>query len=160
MTPAILLCLVVGVTDGDTLTVRCGESPQERVRLAEIDAPERRQPFGTKAKQALSELAYGAEATVRVSSRDRYGRLIAHVVVDGRDVGWTMVEQGMAWCYEGYVKDSTCHLRQDRARATKVGLWADPEPTPPWKWRRRGASSVQSHPGPTAATHFKHEPQK
>ena len=132
----ILLCLVVGISDGDTIKVRCGDGPQERVRIAEIDAPERKQPFGTKSKQALSDLIYMKHVELLVSDRDRYGRIVARVLIDGKDAGFAQVSSGMAWCYDAYVKDRACYMHQDAARAARAGLWSDEAPMQPWEWRK------------------------
>ena len=130
-----LLCLVVGVSDGDTITVRCGDQPQERIRLLEIDAPEKKQAYGQKAKQALSVLIFGKEITVEEAGHDRYKRTLAHLKLDGLDVNREMVKLGYAWCYRQYLKDRTCLDDEEQAREEKIGLWADKDPMPPWQWR-------------------------
>jgi len=134
---ALLLCLVVGVTDGDTLTARCGDDPQVKVRLAEIDAPEKSQAFGKRAKEALSDLTYMKQVVLAVESTDRYGRWVAQIEVDGRDVNLAMVEQGMAWCFDRYLRNpEVCHARQDAAREHQRGLWSDAAPVAPWEFRK------------------------
>jgi endonuclease YncB( thermonuclease family) len=133
---ASLLCLVVGISDGDTLTVRCGDQPQQRIRLMEIDAPEKAQAYGQKAKQALSALVYGQQIDVEVSGSDRYRRTLAHLKLDDVDINRVMVRQGFAWCYRQYLRDRSCLDDEARAKAQHLGLWADPDPTPPWEWRR------------------------
>lgn len=140
MTPAaLLLCLVVGVHDGDTITVRCGEQPQQKIRLAEIDAPELKQAFGQKSKQKLSELVYMKTISVEPLKSDRYGRTIARLYVNGREVQWDMVGAGMAWCYTAYLKQPECRSFEDKARSARRGLWADQQqPVPPWEFRRPG----------------------
>ena len=90
---------VVGISDGDTLTLLTPEKQQIRVRLGEIDTPESRQPYGTRARQALSNLAFGKEARVVVQDTDRYGRTVGRVYVGGLDVNAEMVKQGAAWVY-------------------------------------------------------------
>lgn len=135
VTTLFLLCTVVGVTDGDTLTARC-DGDQIKVRLAEIDAPEKRQPFGMKSKQSLSELCFQRKAEVRQVDRDRYGRVVARVKCDGVDANAEQVRRGMAWVYDKYAKDAGLYKLQDGARASRVGLWEDAQPIPPWDWRR------------------------
>ncbi len=132
---ASLLCLVVGVSDGDTITVRCADQPQERIRLMEIDAPEKRQAYGQQAKQALSALVYGKQINVEASGHDRYRRTLAHLKLDGTDINRLMVKQGFAWCYRQYLEDRSCLDDEQHARDQHLGLWADPDPTPPWTWR-------------------------
>ena len=134
---AILLCLVVGVTDGDTLTVRCDNQPQVKVRLTEIDAPEKRQAFGQRSKQALSDLVFGRKVALHVQEKDRYGRLLAQVNLGNLDVNFAMVSDGMAWCYEQYlVRTAACHKAQTEAKTAKRGLWVDPVPLAPWEFRK------------------------
>lgn len=162
--PSTRTCLVVGVSDGDTITARCGTPgafEQVKVRLAAIDAPERRQPFGARSKQALSDLAFGREAQLECAKVDRYGRSVCNVLVipaDGAqrrraqptDVGLSMVNQGMAWWYRAYSKDQPIEeqvryaLGERRARAAGAGLWADPNPVPPWDWRAATRGQIPS----------------
>jgi endonuclease YncB( thermonuclease family) len=134
-------CLVVVVSDGDTLTVRCGAPSsfrQIKVRLAEIDAPEKRQAFGQLAKLSLSALCFGAWATIGGDKRDRYGRTVAKVECRGQDVNTEQVRRGMAWVYLQYAPaDSPLHAIEAEARLARAGLWADLDPVPPWEWRRQ-----------------------
>lgn len=133
---ALLLCLVVGVSDGDTITVRCGEADQQKVRLSQIDAPEKAMAYGQRSKQALSDLIYKRTVELHPAKKDRYGRTVADVLVDGQSVQWKMVADGWAHCYVQYVTDQACYGYQDAARAAKRGLWADPDPVQPWEWRK------------------------
>lgn len=126
---------VVGISDGDTLTVLT-ERQQVKVRLAEIDAPERGQPFGNRSKQSLSGLCFDKTAKLDDKGKDRYGRTLARVYCDGIDANAEQVRRGMAWVYDRYVTDRGLYLIQDEAKAAKRGLWADTEPMPPWEWRR------------------------
>lgn len=138
MPAALLLCLVIGISDGDTLTARCDTSqgPQNlRVRLAEIDAPEKAQPWGRRSKQHLAQLCFGRAAEVRERETDRYGRSVARVNCGGIDANAEQVRAGMAWVYERYTKDRRLFVEQDAARASRRGLWADNAPVAPWDWR-------------------------
>lgn len=126
---------VVGVIDGDTIDV-LASGRAVRVRLAEIDAPERHQAFGTKARQAMADLTFRRAVVVVDEGRDRYGRMIGTVTVDGRNVNLAMVAAGFAWAYARYVKHPEYSAAQDAARAARRGLWVDPRPTPPWAFRR------------------------
>lgn len=127
---------VVKIADGDTLTIVNAERRQIRVRLAEIDAPESHQPFGARSKQSLSELCFGKVAEIKDNGRDRYGRTIGNIRCGGIDVNAEQVRRGMAWVYDRYVKDRSLYTLQMEARAAHRGLWNDPNPIPPWEWRR------------------------
>lgn len=134
MSIILAACLVIAVADGDTLTARCGQQ-QIKVRLAEIDAPEKKQPFGLRSKQSLSEMCFNKQAVITAQGTDRYRRTIARVVCDGTDANAEQLKRGMAWVYEKYVKDKSLYAVQDEARGLKTGLWADADPVPPWVWR-------------------------
>lgn len=129
---------VVGVTDGDTVKVLDEQKRQHTVRLAEIDAPERGQPWGDRSKQALSALVFGKVVAVEQTDTDRYGRMVGRISSDGRDVNRTMVEQGAAWAFRRYLKDHTLIETEAQARRKRVGLWSmsDAQTVAPWDWRR------------------------
>jgi endonuclease YncB( thermonuclease family) len=132
---------VVGVTDGDTLRVR-GDGPQLILRLRGIDAPEKGQAYGQRAKEYLSGLAFGQTVTVQATGRDRYGRLLAEVLLpDGRSVGQELVRAGYAWWYRRYSRDPTLARLEGQAREAHRGLWADPHPVAPWAYRHPRASA-------------------
>lgn len=139
--PALCLagyeCKIIGVTDGDTLTALCAEDRQVKVRLAEIDAPEKAQPFGDRSKQSLSDLCFDREAEIAPQTTDRYGRTVARVHCEGTDANAEQLRRGMAWVYDKYVTDRSLYALQDDARGTRRGLWADKNPIPPWEWRHR-----------------------
>jgi endonuclease YncB( thermonuclease family) len=137
---------VVGVSDGDSLTVLKGHT-QIRVRLHGVDAPESEQDFGSRAKQTASALAFGKDVTVRPVDVDRYGRTVAVVVLpDGRVLNHELLRAGMAWWYRRYAPgDVTLARLEAEARAARRGLWAQASPVPPWDWRRgRGVSPAQT----------------
>ena len=125
---------VIGVLDGDTIDVLVDRQPR-RVRLAEIDAPEKKQAFGTRAREALSGFVFGQLVRVRESGTDRYGRTIGTVVVDGQSVNRAMVSAGMAWAYRRYLVDRSLLELEAQARQSRRGLWADAAPVAPWEWR-------------------------
>ncbi len=129
---------VVGVSDGDTITV-LHNGKGERIRLHGIDCPEKRQAFGNRAKQFTSTLVFGNTVTVQVLDRDRYGRTVGEVLLpDGRSLNRELVKAGFAWWYWRYTPDDETLAQLEReARAGKRGLWADPHPVPPWEWRAR-----------------------
>lgn len=127
---------VVAIVDGDTLDILTRDRNTVRVRLAEIDAPERRQPFGTRAREALSALAFGKDARVEIVDRDRWGRAVGLVYVEGLEVNTELVRQGFAWVFRKYRhRPALLELEAD-AKAHRRGLWGDPAPVPPWEWRR------------------------
>lgn len=128
---------VIGIQDGDTLTVLIEQKPL-RVRLAEIDAPEKAQPFGNRSKQSLAELCHRKAATVTPKATDRYGRTVAAVSCAGNDAGAHQVVSGMAWVYDRYASPATpLYALQDTARAARSGLWSESSPVPPWEWRKK-----------------------
>lgn len=117
---------VIAITDGDTLRVRYQDG-ELKVRLAEIDTPERDQPYGSRARQALSALCFGKQARVVEQTRGRYGRIVGRVYCEGIDANAEMIRQGAAWVYRPYARDqSLCRLEKE-ARQAKRGLWALPE---------------------------------
>lgn len=128
---------VVGVSDGDTITVLRGHE-QVKIRLSDIDAPEKKQAFGDKSKQSLSNLCFGKAATLSEKGIDRYRRTLARVHCEGIDANADQVRRGMAWVYRKYApKDSPLYAVESEAKAVRRGLWADAEPVPPWEWRHR-----------------------
>lgn len=136
---AALLCLVVAIADGDTLTARCGQPgqyEQVKVRLAGIDAPEKAQPFGQRSRQHLAELCFQQQAVITPRSKDRYGRTVADVECQGKDAGQAQVQAGMAWYYVKYGKGyEVLYPVQAEAQNAGRGLWSQ-QATPPWEWRR------------------------
>lgn len=135
-----LLCLVVGISDGDTLTARCGEPgeyQQVKVRISAIDAPEKRQAFGEKSRQHLAQLCFQQQAKITPRSRDRYRRTVADVECQGQDAGQAQVRAGMAWVYTKYAVGRTnLEELQATAKAEGRGLWSQ-DAVAPWEWRRR-----------------------
>lgn len=130
---------VIGVLDGDTLDVLNTSGPRPapmRVRIAEVDAPEKQQDFGQRSKEALSALCFGQQAVVAITDKDRYERAIAHVSCQGKDVGQHMVGIGLAWVYARYAKDPALTSLQLMARTQRIGLWSQADPVPPWLWRK------------------------
>lgn len=126
---------VVGVSDGDTITV-LKDREQVKVRMVEIDAPEKGQAFGNRSKQALSQLVHGRQVEIREQGIDRYDRTLGRVYLSGLDVNTEMVRRGMAWVYIKYTKEKGLYQLEAEAREQRRGLWADKEPVPPWEWRR------------------------
>lgn len=131
---------VVGVQDGDTLTCLDESGGQQKVRLAGIDAPEIGQDFGRQSRDALADLVFGRAVEVLDEGRDRQGRTIAKLLVDGNDVNRRMVATGMAWHYSAYSTDPDLDGIEAEARAGGKGLWSQPSPMPPWDYRRSAAA--------------------
>lgn len=127
---------VISVSDGDTLTVLEGQR-QVKIRLANIDAPEKAQPFGQRSKQSLSDLCFGKDASYYTQSIDRYGRTVAVVTCAGIQANRAQIERGMAHVYPKYNQDPSLPAIQDAARADRRGLFSDSDPVPPWVWRRK-----------------------
>jgi endonuclease YncB( thermonuclease family) len=144
--------IVVGVSDGDTITVLDAERQQHKIRLSGIDAPEKEQPFGQRSKENLSRLVFNKEVAVEWTKRDRYKRIVGKVMVQPSDcptcgktldAGHAQITVGLAWWYLKYAKEQSPQDRgsyesdEQEAKARRVGLWVDAEPIPPWEWRHR-----------------------
>jgi len=133
---------VVGLADGDTVTVLDAERTQHKIRLAGIDAPEKSQPFGNRSRQHLADLVLRQQVAVEWTKRDRYGRIVGKVLVRGKDVCLAQVAAGLAWHYKAYVweqsaEDQAEYLAAETlARSRQQGLWREPEPMAPWDFRR------------------------
>ncbi len=123
------------VIDGDTVYGLLGDKTY-KIRLAEIDAPERDQPFGRQSKVFLRNLLVDGEFDAHISSEDQYGRYIARLYSNGIDINRKMVSEGMAWVYDYYVIDKTLYLNQEDAQKLKKGIWSKRYPAPPWEWRK------------------------
>jgi endonuclease YncB( thermonuclease family) len=139
---ATLAGRVVGVSDGDTVTVLTAENRQFKIRLSGIDAPEKKQPFGARAKETLSRQIFGQPVTVEWFKTDRYGRILGKIEIDGVDANLEQVREGSAWVYTQYLRelpvaDRKLYLEAERqAQDAHRGLWRDADPEPPWQWRR------------------------
>lgn len=143
---------VVGVYDGDTLTVMHAGKTQIKIRFAGIDAPERAAPWGKRAKHALSALVFGREIMVTALKQDKYGRTVANVTADGVNVGRELIRKGNAWVYRKYSDDPALLALEQQAREQRFGLWALPpaQRIPPWEWRR--LKKERAHQARTAAS--------
>ena len=134
---------VVGISDGDTVTLLDAQHQQHKIRLAGIDAPESKQAFGQASKKHLSDLVYDRDVTLDCGKTDRYKREICVVMIDGKDANLAQIEAGMAWWYRKYQNEQEAQQRADYEAAEGVakdarrGLWTDAEPVPPWEWRQK-----------------------
>jgi endonuclease YncB( thermonuclease family) len=133
---------VVAISDGDTLTLLGTDKRQHRIRLDGIDAPERTQQYGQRARQSRAQLAHGRAAHVDCPKVDRYGRALCRVTVDGVDVGLEQIRRGLAWHYVRYAHEQRAIDRaryaqaESDARAKSAGLWSFDDPVAPWDYRR------------------------
>jgi micrococcal nuclease len=127
---------VVGVTDGDTIRVVNADGQMEKIRLSGIDAPEKRQAYGARAKQFTADAVTGEDVTLVTHGHDRYGRIIADVYRgDGTSLNEALVRDGLAWWYWKYSRDERLRDLELQARKRRVGLWHDEVPQPPWEYR-------------------------
>lgn len=134
---------VIGVSDGDTVKV-LHNGKAKKIRLHGIDCPEKGQAYGNNAKQFTSAMVFGKDVTIKEHGLDKYGRTIGDVLLpDGRNLNRELVAAGLAWWYRKYAaKDSTLERLEAEALTAKRGLWADPNPTPPWCWRKQQKGKV------------------
>jgi endonuclease YncB( thermonuclease family) len=138
----VLIGQVVGVSDGDTITLLDANKTQHKIRLAGIDAPEKAQPFGQASKKSLSDLIFNKQVNVHWEKKDRYQRVLGKVILGEQDICLEQVKRGMAWHYKQYQRDQTPEdrmrydLAEKEARANRIGLWSDEEPIEPSMFRR------------------------
>lgn len=136
-----IAAMVVGVSDGDTITVLDVDRRQWKIRLAGIDAPEKRQPFGQQSKQSLSDRVFGKQVVIETGKSDRYRRIVGKVAVAGEDINLQQIHAGLAWHYKKYEREQSAADRESYARAEedarrkKRGLWQQLEPVAPWDYR-------------------------
>jgi endonuclease YncB( thermonuclease family) len=147
-----LLRRVINVADGDTITLLDAINTQHKIRLAGIDAPEKKQAFGQRSRESLSDLVFSKSVTVETNKRDKYGREVGKVIVGSVDANLVQIQRGMAWHYKAYEREQSVIDRkgyaeaENEARAARRGLWADAEPLPPWEFRRKKRGFVPPVP--------------
>lgn len=135
--------LVVGVSDGDTITVLDQQKNSYKIRLQGIDAPEKKQAFGEKSKQSLHDLVHSKQVRIEYDKEDKYGRIVGKVTVDDVDVCLQQLVLGMAWHYKKYqneqsVSDRALYSETElKSKSLKLGLWSDDTPMPPWEFRKK-----------------------
>jgi micrococcal nuclease len=125
----------IGISDGDTFTLLV-DKETIKIRLHGIDCPEKSQDFGSAAKTFLSDLIFGKMVSVKTMNKDRYGRTIAIVTIDGRNVNEELLKAGLAWHFKRYDKNAVWAQLEEKAREEKKGLWVMPNPIPPWECRK------------------------
>ena len=135
--------LVVGVADGDTITVLDQQKNTYKIRLQGIDAPEKKQAFGEKSKQSLHDLVHKKQVRIEYDKEDKYGRIVGKVTVDDVDVCLQQLVLGMAWHYKKYQNEQSVSDRalysdtELKSKSLKLGLWTDDTPMPPWEFRKK-----------------------
>jgi endonuclease YncB( thermonuclease family) len=133
---------VVSVADGDTIKVRDARSGDLTVRVEGIDCPETGQPFGGVARRFTRVAVFDQVVTIRPVTRDRYGRIVARVIHDGKDLSVELLTNGLAWHFTEFSHDQLLAAAEREARVAKRGLWSVEKPVPPWTWRREARSSI------------------
>lgn len=137
-TISVITGKVIGISDGDTIKILTEDKQELRIRLNGIDCPEKKQAFGTKARQFTSDMVFGKTVSVRYKSKDRYGRILGDVILnDSINLNYELVRAGYAWWYRQYAKkDTVLEQLENEARIAKRGLWADKNPVAPWEYRK------------------------
>lgn len=136
---------VIAVLDGDTVLVLRDRRPV-KVRLAEIDAPEKAQIFGETSRRSLSDMVLGKQVKVSGQAADKYGRIVAHLKLNGLDVNAEQIRRGMAWEYSHFHGNQALVALQEEARQAPRGLWALSDPLPPWEWRKLHPNETGDQP--------------
>jgi endonuclease YncB( thermonuclease family) len=135
--------LVVGVSDGDTITVLDQQKNTYKIRLQGIDAPEKKQAFGEKSKQSLHDLVHGKQVRIEYDKEDKYGRIVGKITLDDLDICLQQLVLGMAWHYKKYQNEQSVPDRvvyndaELKSKSLKLGLWAEETPMPPWEFRKK-----------------------
>jgi endonuclease YncB( thermonuclease family) len=142
--------LVIAISDGDTITLLTEDKQQLKIRLAGIDTPEKKQAFGTKARDHLASRIFKHDVEVDLRKKDQYGRYIGVIYISGVDINQSMIQDGYAWFYKHYAKDQPKEEAQRYAKAEadarskQRGLWSDPNPVPPWEFRKEAKEEARS----------------
>ncbi|OJV15320.1 MAG: hypothetical protein BGO27_02295 [Alphaproteobacteria bacterium 33-17] len=132
---AEIIGVVTKVTDGDSLTITDASNKPHKVRLVNIDAPEKNQDYGVESTKSLESICIHKEAKITYEDKDKYNRILGHVYCNGAYANLEQVKLGMAWVYEKYTNDESFIAAQNKAKATKLGLWANQNPQAPWEFR-------------------------
>jgi endonuclease YncB( thermonuclease family) len=127
---------VIKVADGDTLTMLDASNVQHKIRLAQIDAPEKSQEYGIQSKQSLENTCFNSNADAEVETVDKYNRKVAIIYCNGVEANFNQVQNGSAWVYVQYAKDKKYFDAELKAKKQHLGLWEGTNPTPPWEYRR------------------------
>ena len=131
-----LIGKVVKVSDGDTVTILTADKTQHKIRLNDIDAPEKKQAFGNKSKDNLAKYISGKTVTVQYQKTDRYKRVLGTIYYNNTDINLQQLKDGYAWVYKKYSQKQNYYKAEKVARDKKIGLWADKNPLEPWEFRK------------------------
>ncbi len=131
-----LTCIIIGVADGDTVTCLDNQRTQHKIRLAEIDAPEKKQEFGFQSKQSLSDLIFNKIVTINYEKKDRYNRIVGYIKKGTTDINQAQIKKGLAWFYEDYGQSDIYRQTQNLAKRNKIGLWSGQNIIAPWDFRK------------------------
>ncbi|MGJ0302481.1 thermonuclease family protein [Aliarcobacter cryaerophilus] len=131
-----LIGKVVKVSDGDTVTILTSDKTQHKIRLNDIDAPEKKQNFGNKSKDNLAKYIAGKTVTVKYNKTDKYKRILGTIYYNNTDINLQQVKDGYAWVYKKYSNNQTYYKAEKLARDKKIGLWSDKKPLEPWEFRK------------------------
>ena len=132
-----LIGKVVKVSDGDTVTILTSDKTQHKIRLNDIDAPEKKQAFGNKSKDNLAKYIAGKTVTVEYQKKDKYKRVLGTIYYNNTDINLQQVKDGYAWVYKKYSNNQTYYKAEKLARDKRIGLWIDKNPLEPWEFRRK-----------------------
>ena len=132
-----LIGKVVKVSDGDTVTILTSDKTQHKIRLNDIDAPEKKQAFGNKSKDNLAKYIAGKTVTVQYQKKDKYKRILGTFYYNNTDINLQQVKDGYAWVYKKYSNNQTYYKAEKLARDKRVGLWIDKNPLEPWEFRKQ-----------------------
>mgnify|MGYP003484647385 FL=1 len=136
-----LIGKVIKVSDGDTVTILTEDKVSHKIRLNDIDAPEKKQPFGNKSRDNLASYIAGEIITVKYKSKDKYGRILGTIYFENLDINLQQIKNGYAWVYKQYSKNQTYYQEEQKAKDLKKGLWIAKEPLAPWEYRKKRKSS-------------------
>ncbi len=132
---------VIKVSDGDTVTILTEDKVSHKIRLNDIDAPEKKQPFGNKSRDNLASYIAGEIITVKYKSKDKYGRILGTIYFENLDINLQQIKNGYAWVYKQYSENQTYYQEEQKAKDLKKGLWIAKEPLAPWEYRKKRKSS-------------------
>lgn len=127
---------VIAVKDGDTVVILDKENKQHTIRVADIDCPEKNQPYGKKAKWFTSDQIFGKTITIKKKNLDRYGRTVGYILYENKNLSLELLKAGLAWHYKYYSNDVEMAKLERKAKEAKTGLWQDSNPIQPYHWRK------------------------
>ncbi len=131
---------VIKVSDGDTVTILTEDKVSHKIRLNDIDAPEKKQPFGNKSRDNLASYIAGEIVTVKYKSKDKYGRILGTIYFENLDINLQQIKNGYAWVYKQYSKNQTYYQEEQKAKELKKGLWIEKNAIAPWEFRKQKKS--------------------